>query len=192
MSSTNRSNSRDTHVSDYYITPIQDIQDFLLHFLSNHPDIKDSITIFDPCAGGNPITHLPDGTIPLPANPMSYPEALASYGFITSTNDIRPDSPAFSHGDFLDPDTHHPTDWDMIITNPPFNLALPIIEKALTHVKPGGYVIMLLRLNFFGSKARRPFFQSNMPIETYVHHKRISFAKGATDSIEYMHCVWKK
>ena len=80
----------------------------------------------------------------------------------------------------------------MIITNPPFNLALPIIEKALDILPIGGYCIMLLRLNFFGSKARKKFFETHMPIETYVHHKRISFAKGTTDSVEYMHCVWKK
>lgn len=193
MSSTNRSDSRDTHTSDYYVTPIDDIRTFLNVFLANHPEIiLSEKSILDPCAWGNPELILPDGTI-VPANPMSYPEALSLYtnNIPTAiTNDIRPDSPAMYHTDFLSA-WNNPL-YDFIITNPPFNLALPIIEKSLDICLPGWYVIMLLRLNFFGSKARRPFFQSHMPIETYVHHKRISFAKGATDSIEYMHCVWKR
>ena len=32
MSSTNRSNSRDTHIADYYVTPIDKISDFLEEF----------------------------------------------------------------------------------------------------------------------------------------------------------------
>lgn len=192
MSSTNRSNSRDSHVADYYVTPIPDIHDFLNAFLSNHPDaLEYGKSILDPCAWGNqePI-QMEDGTV-IQVHPMSYPTALKSYtdNDIT-TLDIRDNSPAQFHWDFLTAYTNpfH----DIIITNPPFNLALPIIEKALDIVQEGWYVIMLLRLNFFGSKARNAFFKSNMPIETYVHHKRISFANGATDSIEYMHAVWRK
>ena len=122
---------------------------------------------------------------------MSYPLVLECYHpKRLITNDIRPDSPAQFHEDFITYDIK--SSFDIIITNPPFNLALPIIEKALDILPVGGYCIMLLRLNFFGSKARKKFFDTYMPIETYVHHKRISFAKGAADSIEYMHCVWKK
>lgn len=57
----------------------------------------------------------------------------------------------------------------------------------------GGYVVMLLRLNFFGSKARKKFLQDTMPISAYVHNRRMSFTSdGKTDSIEYMHAIWKK
>lgn len=108
---------------------------------------------------------------------MSYPTVLQEFDYTDiTTNDIRDDSLATHHTDFLQA-WNPPNTYDMIITNPPFNLALPIIEKALDIVKPGGYVIMLLRLNFFGSKVRYPFFQEHMPIECYIHHKRISFAK---------------
>jgi hypothetical protein len=50
---------------------------------------------------------------------------------------------------------------------------------------------MLLRLNYFGSSARFNFWKKFMPVRAYVHHKRLSFTGGATDSIEYMHAVWK-
>ena len=198
MSSTNRSDSRDNHIAHYYVTPPLDIQEFLDAFLANHENLDlSAFTILDPCAWGNPRTiHKEiEGSIEkwwsIPEHPMSYPLILAWYNpRRLITNDIRPDSPAQFHEDFITYDIK--SSFDMIITNPPFNLALPIIEKALDILPIGGYCIMLLRLNFFGSKARKKFFETHMPIETYVHHKRISFAKGTTDSVEYMHCVWKK
>ncbi len=72
--------------------------------------------------------------------------------------------------------------------------------------------MFLLRLNFFGSKERKSFMQTNPPQRCYVHSKRMSFvtedvrrrviaeAKAAgkkpkglgTDSIEYAHMVWQK
>lgn len=90
------------------------------------------------------------------------------------------------------------------------NCAIPIIEKALDDVAENGYVIMLLRLNFFGSKERKPFFDKYIPEWCFVHHARIGFTdkkdesgyvlfdkngqtkRGSTDSIEYMHAVWRK
>lgn len=93
---------------------------------------------------------------------------------------------------------------DIVVANPPFNLAIPFIKKTLDDVEYGGYVVMLLRLNFFGSQKRKAFFEKNMPKFTFIHHKRISFfpkditvgqkryKKGSTDSCEYAHFVWQK
>ena len=47
---------------------------------------------------------------------------------------------------------------DIIITNPPFSHAVRIIKRALKYVDGQGFVIMLLRLNFFGSQEREKFF----------------------------------
>ncbi len=83
---------------------------------------------------------------------------------------------------------------------------MQIIKKSIDLAPDGGYVIMLLRLNFFGSKDRFPFFEEFMPKYCYVHHKRISFIPESTqkqliangekrmssDSIEYAHYVWQK
>lgn len=183
MSSTNRSISRDSHVADYYITPQDKIVEFLQAFETDCKIFCDNkIKILDPCAGGDA------------SHPMSYPSAIQSlYGDIghtIQTIDIREDSLAEEKTNFLNAEIE--SNPDVIITNPPFNLALDIIKKSLNDVKDEGLVIMLLRLNFFGSNERYPFFLENMPKYAYVHHKRISFTNGATDSIEYMHAVWQK
>jgi len=124
---------------------------------------------------------------------MSYPIALAEEvcaNFI-ETIDIRSDSLANIQTDYLTYELNNKP--DMIITNPPFNIALDIIKKALDDVKDNGWIIMLLRLNFFGSKQRKEFWDKNMPRYAFVHHKRIGFTEhGGTDSIEYMHCCWQK
>jgi hypothetical protein len=139
------------------------------------------IHILDPCAGGD-------------ANHgMSYPAALKEYHRVSrvDTIDIREDSLADIKDDYLNYRIHSKP--GVIITNPPFNLALEIIKKALGDVQDGGWVIMLLRLNFFGSKQRKEFWDSYMPRYAFVHHKRIGFLKnGSTDSIEYAHYVWQK
>ena len=53
MSSTNRSNARDSHISDYYVTPIADIELFLKEFDKRIKLDWNKIKIIDPCAGGN-------------------------------------------------------------------------------------------------------------------------------------------
>jgi hypothetical protein len=126
---------------------------------------------------------------------MSYPaviiKAIGTPKENVKTIDIREDSRAEKKGNFLE--MNFTEEYDIVITNPPFNLAQEIIEKSLSVTQEGGYVIMLLRLNFLGSKARKPFWEKYPPKYIYVHHKRISFKEdGGTDSIEYAHFVWQK
>lgn len=49
---------------------------------------------------------------------------------------------------------------DLVITNPPFPLALLFLQKSLDEAKT---VIYLLRLNFLGSQARQRFWRANRP-----------------------------
>lgn len=187
MSSTNRGAERNR--DDYYLTPRWAINQFLeaLEQDSNKlcagsPLIGGGITILDPCAGGDA------------ENDMAYPAALRSHAHYgtkrLATMDIRADSRAEVKGSYLQAQLDYEP--DIIITNPPFNLALPIIRKALADVRPGGLVVMLLRLNFFGSKERKEFMQNHGPSFCYVHSKRIGFTPdGKTDSIEYAHFVWQ-
>ena len=179
MSSTNRSNSRDEHIADYYVTPIDKITYFLEEF-EKVETMDKNINILDCCAGGD-INH-----------PMSYPEALKLKDFRNITTlDIREDSLSEIKGDYLHID--YKNKMDMIITNPPFSLALDIINKSLEDVKEGGFVIMLLRLNYFGSKNRKELWERHMPKYCFVHHRRMSFTDDRkTDSIEYAHFVWQK
>lgn len=166
--------------------------------------------IIDPCAGGN--REIKDkGGVKEIYHPMSYQTAIHNvFGSCNINNiDIREDSLAEVKGDYLKKEVKSCSP-QVIITNPPFRLAVPIIEKALDDVVDNGYVIMLLRLNFFGSKERRSFFDKYMPEWCFVHHIRIGFTnnkdengyvvfdkngnikRGSTDSIEYMHAVWRK
>jgi len=184
MSSTNRSDARDSHIADYYITPQKPIEAFLTEFFKDEwIDLSSqSHRILDPCAGGDK------------ENDMSYPAVLfkmwAGYYSII-TNDIREDSPAQTHVDFLE--IQHDYTFDIVITNPPFNIAQQIIEKSLSVVKEWGYVIMLLRLNYIGSKAREEFWKKNKPYAIYAHNKRMSFTSDwKTDSIEYAHFIFRK
>ena len=181
MSSTNRSDARSRHVSEYYVTPISEVVKFLIEFNQSVEDplSKESI-ILDSCAGGSD------------NHAMSYPEALMECGYSNITTiDIRDDSLAEIKGNYLEIDCKDK--YDAIITNPPFNIARDIIEKALSDVKDGGYVIMLLRLNYLESKARKTFFDNYMPKYIFVHHQRMSFTDdGKTDSVAYAHFCFQK
>lgn len=60
MSSTNRSNARDFHIADYYVTPKDAIRKFMLDFIDDElfpvygTNWMENIKILDPCAWGNP------------------------------------------------------------------------------------------------------------------------------------------
>ena len=78
--------------------------------------------------------------------------------------------------------------FDVIITNPPFSLAMDFITKSIA-LQPK-FVIMLLRLNYVGSEKRHHFMSTNMFHRTYVLPNRPPFTKNkegkwSTDSIEY-------
>lgn len=180
MSSTNRGGDR--RASDYYFTPLLTIKDFLRelandsieHLPARSPLIYGGITIFDPCAGGDS------------QNPMAYPTAIRAMQWGTKTiytMDIREDSPAEMKSDYLKTDI--PFRPDVIMTNPPFPIAVAIVNKSLREVRAGGLVIMLQRMNFFASKSRRGFWKQNMPTLCYCHSER-----PFKDSIEYAHFVW--
>lgn len=187
MSSTNRNNAEKRHIADYYVTPVKDIVTFLGALDEEITlDVFDKENlILDPCAGGD-ISHK-----------MSYPTALKEYYALGSdysqlhTLDIREDSLAETICNYLETELDYQP--YLIISNPPFNQAIEFITKALDNVKDGGYVVMLLRLNFLETKARKEFFDTYMPKWIFVHHKRMSFTdKGGTDSVAYCHMVWKK
>lgn len=177
-----RSDARKEHIADYYRTPISDIEKFFSE-LDNAITIDMDKCTLDPAGGGDA------------ENPMSYPTALHNYYAVPIENiktiDIREDSLADVKGDYLTMELdYNPY---VIITNPPFNKALEFITKALDDVEDNGYVIMLLRLNFLETKARKEFFDKYMPEYIFVHHKRMSFIKGGgTDSVAYAHYVWRK
>ena len=196
MSSTNRSNKRDGHKDDYYVTPPWCVREWCRAWDNQTHELqrlqlKENAIILDPCAGGDNV------------NPMTYPMVLQEWGINALSMDIRPDSPAqFPGTDFLAADFGD-LRVDMVVTNPPYNLAIEVIEKAMQVVKPMGWIIMLLRINFLGSQKRGPWFAEHMPHSIYTHSRRPSFypdnwrelmphlEKKGTDSTEYGHFVWQ-
>ena len=209
MSSTARWGVRE--VSDYYATPQGAIVTFLDSFLQTpegnkflqpYPQeklLRTDLKILDPCSWGNTEPKIYEGKRKgksvMYDTKMAYPTVLTNYGAINIvTNDIREDSPAAHHRDFTTitalENVHQ---YDLVISNPPFAFAEQFILNALNLVKEWGIVVMLLRLNFFGSQKRKEFWKANMPTYTFVHRERMWFTPdGATDSIEYMHAVWIK
>ena len=97
--------------------------------------------------------------------------------------------------------------YHVAITNPPFSLALPFIERCLYMAQ---HTVMLLRLNFVASEGRAEFMRKTKP-DIYVLPNRPPFievpkfnklgqvkydsagnvmTKKATDSIEYAWFHW--
>ena len=180
MSSTNRGGKR--HVSDYYVTPQEDVKQFLAAFLTVAKiDRPDRLTWFDPCTGGDEF------------HEASYKEVIKNaFEPEIISMDIRADSHADIVADYLTVNSLH--ECDVVIGNPPFNEAERFIRKAVKHVDEGGYVAFLLRLNFYGTDGRKALFKElGLPKYTFIHPDRISFtADGKSDSIEYGHFVWKR
>ena len=78
---------------------------------------------------------------------------------------------------------------DLIITNPPFSIALEFLEKSLSEAKT---VVYLLRLNFLGSQKRKEFWNKNQPSHLFTLSKRPSFTGKGTDATEYAWFVWDR
>ena len=163
MSSTGRGTIR--KVNDHYNTPPYTIQSLLDVHEIKYPALE-------PCAGNLAIANMLQG------------------GDVY-TNDIERAMPTnWSGFDY----TKHSFEFlhcNTIITNPPFNHAQEIIEKALLDVVAEGEVIMLLRLNFLGAQKRKQFWQNTPLKHIYVLSKRPCFINGKSDSIEYAWFIWQ-
>lgn len=81
---------------------------------------------------------------------------------------------------------------DLIITNPPYSLALPFVKRACDYLSQWGkgQAAFLLRLAFLESKERNEFLRHRMPDDVYALPKRPSFINGKTDSCAYAWFVW--
>jgi hypothetical protein len=88
------------------------------------------------------------------------------------------------HGDFLK--WKPKRTWDVVITNPPFSLALEFVRKSL-ELAP--VVAMLLRTGFLESETRNAWLREHVP-SIYVLPNRPSFRWGKTDATTYAWMVW--
>ena len=169
--------------NDFYQTP-QKVIDALLN--NYEIDEEKQCYILEPCAG--------DGAIIKELQREGYCNIKAI--------EIRPEETQnlnelvgygrFAIADFLTMSEKHTGRPDVIITNPPFSLAMEILEKSMKIVSEKGKVILLLRLGFLASDKRFDFMRENPPTDMFVLHKRPSFTGKGTDSQEYGWFVWDK
>ena len=177
MSATGRSEAAGTgvirHPDDFYATPAWATRAFLRAF----PHPGDSV--LDPCCG--------DGAI-LDVVREMYPS--------TRTVGIEIDegraATAGEKHEVVCADALLPLPGSagaaMILTNPPFRLAIEFITRALSD--SDGPVAMLLRLNWLASQKRATWMRANTP-SVYVLPRRPSFTGGKTDACEYAWLVWR-
>lgn len=77
------------------------------------------------------------------------------------------------------------TDWDLIVSNPPFSQAMAFLERSLALVEePRGAVAMLLRLGFMAGQERAAFHRV-VPSDVFVLSKRPSFTGKGADATDY-------
>lgn len=164
MSSTNRGTDR--QINDHYDTP-----EYTTQSLLDVHDIK--YPVLEPCAGNSAI-----------ADMLTNGEVV--------TNDIDKLSRVDYQYDYLKNESLKGIGFKTIMTNPPFHIALEIIEKALKDVIEGGEVIMLLRLNFLGAQKRKPFWNDAPLKHIFVVSKRPCFINNKSDSIEYAWFIFEK
>ena len=85
--------------------------------------------------------------------------------------------------------------YDAVITNPPFSLAIPFIEKSL---KLAPLVCMFLRIQFLESERRDKFFEQYPPRYVAVFRKRArtskdaKFPKGESSATCYAWFIWER
>ncbi|MBS3974739.1 MAG: hypothetical protein KGZ89_07740 [Actinobacteria bacterium] len=78
---------------------------------------------------------------------------------------------------------------DCIITNPPFSLSVPFLEKSFTEAD---VIIYLQRANFLGSKKRKEFWNANKPDALITLTKRPKFKGSRNDMTEYCYYIWDR
>ena len=108
------------------------------------------------------------------------------------TNDIDPERAADFHhdagGEALWNEAPK-TDW--VVTNPPFNAAMPILRRAIDHARVG--VVFLLRLSFMEPTRERGPFLSATPPHRQIILPRWSYKQnGQTDCVTTAWFVWMK
>jgi hypothetical protein len=89
--------------------------------------------------------------------------------------------------DYLD--REFPERFDLIITNPPFSLALEFLRRSLSEADT---VIYLLSLNMLGAECRCAFWREQRPTHIFPLARRPSFTRRGTDQCNYGWFIWDR
>lgn len=63
--------------------------------------------------------------------------------------------------------------FDLIMTNPPDSLGQEFVNKSMSMLSKGGYLIMFLKIQFLEGMKRKPMFNKYPPKYIYVFRKRM-------------------
>jgi hypothetical protein len=189
MSATGRGAQR--QADDFYATPAWATRAILPHLV----DGPDTVSlVLDPCAGRGAIL----GVLGEWALERGAPGRRLYYGLVLDA-----ERTAAARGAGLVVETRdalalkswagsccgpRPT---LIITNPPYSLAMQLVVRALSEVTPGGTVAMLLRLNWLASKGRAGFHKKH-PSDVYVLDRRPEFVASLSCSKKKHGCSYKE
>jgi hypothetical protein len=164
---------------DFYPTP-QGVCDDALSFL---PTDCNPFSILDPGAGTG---------VWGKAARKRYPSALIT-GMDIRPETVRPSSYNFwMHGDFLLTDSA--PCFDLVIGNPPYKYAEQFVRHSLNMLESGGFLIMLLRLNFLEGRDRGgKLYRKYPPKNVVVRAGRVSFTgDGQANATAYAYFIWQK
>lgn len=160
--------------NDFYPTPEWAAKELVDQLLIDYP-CYGNVFVWEPCAG--------DGAL-LPQ--------LNRLGMVW-TNDINPAMNADTHMDATKADMWHPNfpRAGFVITNPPFNQALPIVQRGVEKAQYAA--AFLLRLSFLEPTYERGAWLKNNPPTRLIVLPRISFTgDGKTDSVTCAWMIWDK
>lgn len=121
---------------------------------------------------------------------------LRRYGCLVVTNDLDPAQPAQWHRDAAEPsywrsDASGESGVDWVVTNPPFNVAFPILIQAYDAARRG--VAFLLRKTFLEPTDERGMWLSKHPPSRMIGLPRHNFrGDGGSDSVSCDWYVWVK
>lgn len=156
---------------DFYETPAW----MTLSLLNFQPFIKGSAVI-EPCSGLDAISSI-----------------LRAAGCVVSTNDIDARHPSQTHLDATDAaywSGAAPPFCDWVITNPPFGMAFPILQRAFEHAQRG--VALLLRKSFTEPTEERGPWLSVHPPTREIGLPRHSFRGTGSDSVATDWFIWER
>lgn len=152
---------RSREENDFYATPKEATE----LFLANH-DLKKFKSFLEPACGQGHISEV-------------LKEQLSNATIVSS--DLIDRGYGLAHADFLKLDVSL-AKFDVVITNPPFKLAVEFIKKALTVADH--QVIMFLKIQFLETKTRQELFSTTPLKYVYVHSKRVSPMRNGSPTDE--------
>lgn len=155
---------------DYYPTPAW----MTRSLLAAHVSIAGA-TVLEPCAGDGAIVRVLE----------------QEAGCRVLTNDIDPRHPSQSHHDATDAAYWAALPYvEWVITNPPFNVAFPILQHAVRVAQIG--VALLLRKTFLEPTDERGPWLAEHPPARLIGQPRYSFRGKGSDSVSCDWCLWLK